>query len=72
MNDTKHPGDAEAAAAIAALSPRPIRPGDWVTVREPFTDAYLEGRVSETGRGIVIVETEHGLLEYRSDEVVQD
>lgn len=72
MTYTNHPGDAEAAAAIAAMSPRPIRPGDWVTVREPFTDAYLEGRVSEVGRGLVIVETEQGVLEYRSDEVVQD
>lgn len=77
MNTTDHnrqPGDAEAAAAIAAMAEiyvsgwRP-EPGDMVRVPRPFHGTTYIGRVAESVGERFLVDTPDGRLEYLIDEI---
>jgi hypothetical protein len=74
MDANTMPGDAEAAAAIAAMGEiyvsgwRP-QPGDMVRVPRPFYDATYIGRVAESVGERWLVDTPDGRLEYLLDEI---
>lgn len=70
--DNRHPGDAEAAAAVAALSEtygyQPA-PGDRVACERPFRGDYAEGEVVATNGVYVMVEVEGERLAYYPHEL---
>ena len=68
----RHPGDAEAAAAIAGLAEtygyQPA-PGDRVACERPFRGDYAEGEVVATNGVYVMVEVEGERLAYYPHEL---
>ena len=72
--DNRHPGDAEAAAAVAAMAEiyvsgwRP-QPGDMVRVPRPFYGTFYLGRVAESVGERWLVDTPDGRLEFLLDEI---
>jgi len=74
MDANRMPGDAEAAAAIAAMSEiyisgwRP-EPGDMVRVPRPFYGTSYIGRVAENVGERWLVDTPDGRLEFLLDEI---
>lgn len=71
----RNPGDAEAAAAIAAM-PRDTnarfwepRPGDRVRAELPFKDTFAVGTVVAVNRAVVVVEIEGETLWYYPHEL---
>jgi hypothetical protein len=74
MDANRMPGDAEAAAAIAAMGEiyisgwRP-EPGDMVRVPRPFYGTHYIGRVAENVGERWLVDTPDGRLEFLLDEI---
>lgn len=79
MSTIRHPGDAEAAAAIAGLhqqtpSPRVFRAGQTVRVPRAFSAGFQVGtvvdRVTERHLGVCYrVDTQEGRLLLLADEI---
>jgi hypothetical protein len=74
MDANTMPGDAEAAAAIAAMGEIYVsgwRPetGDMVRVPRPFYGSHYIGRVAESVGERWLVDTPDGRLEYLLDEI---
>jgi len=74
MDANTMPGDAEAAAAIAAMNEiyisgwRP-EPGDMVRVPRPFYGTSYIGRVAENVGERWLIDTPDGRLEFLLDEI---
>ncbi len=74
MDGNRMPGDAEAAAAIAAMGEiyisgwRP-EPGEMVRVPRPFYGTYYIGRVAENVGERWLIDTPDGRLEFLLDEI---
>ena len=74
MDANRMPGDAEAAAAIAAMNEiyisgwRP-EPGDMVRVPRPFYGTSYIGRVAENVGERWLIDTPDGRLEFLLDEI---
>jgi hypothetical protein len=69
----RHPGDAEAAGAIAALAEtfgrQPWKPGDRVRMELPFVGRYGTGTVVEVNSARVVVDVDGDLLWYYPHEL---
>jgi hypothetical protein len=70
--DNRHPGDAEATAAIAGMAEtygyQPA-PGDRVSCERPFRGDYAEGEVVATNGVYVMVELDGERLAYYPHEL---